>query len=603
MNEMKTLEKLVKEHGLVVFPVNPEKKTPHTPNGFKDATADWEKIVEWQSQYPNCGWGMPTGERTGIVVIDKDLKNDGPDNWESLVEENEPTQKTVKVQTQSGGNHEYFRMNGTDIRNSAGKLAEGVDVRGTGGYVVIPPTGGYQFIVSFDEANIAPVPDWLESLLGKPKRKNHTAGEAIRVGRIDRTVEDGTRNDTLFQRGRKLFEAGLTNVEIRGALREFRNTYVEDGDEPIDDEELERILHSAITANEEKLAEEESFIDRLRKELRQLWEPQARELEVFTLKDTTKTIPPKEYLINPMLQTEKGILIAGKGGSNKTNIAIMMGLHIAAGKRLFGWKVKQMPVVYFNYELDENEMLHRVAQARKGHRISEDAPFYWTNEITPISHMEGAAMVGNLVDKLGAGLFIVDPLADAMGGLSDSRDEDVKKVMGHLKAIRRMTGAASIVLHHFNRKGTWRGSSVMDGSVELLMEAFQQEEGFVTFKTTKRRGKPFMMPNLEIDFKVGEDDEAYAFTIRRTDKTFEPEGRGTKTKVIYDLIIVDVMGELPRNDDGWVSSVDLINHFAPIWEVTPKTIRTRLNEAVSRGCLDKEAERGRPTLYRIAKEE
>ena len=40
------------------------------------------------------------------------------------------------------GYHLFFKMpeDGSDIRNSAGKVAKGIDVRGTGGYVVLPPS-------------------------------------------------------------------------------------------------------------------------------------------------------------------------------------------------------------------------------------------------------------------------------------------------------------------------------------------------------------------------------------------------------------------------------------------------------------------------------
>jgi hypothetical protein len=43
--------------------------------------------------------------------------------------------------TPSGGGHLYFRPPpGVEIRNSAGKLGPGLDVRGVGGYVVAPPS-------------------------------------------------------------------------------------------------------------------------------------------------------------------------------------------------------------------------------------------------------------------------------------------------------------------------------------------------------------------------------------------------------------------------------------------------------------------------------
>lgn len=47
-----------------------------------------------------------------------------------------------------------------DIRNSAGKLAPGVDVRANGGYAVLPPFKGYS-VVDDTIGHIAPLPEWL----------------------------------------------------------------------------------------------------------------------------------------------------------------------------------------------------------------------------------------------------------------------------------------------------------------------------------------------------------------------------------------------------------------------------------------------------------
>jgi len=44
------------------------------PNGFKDATTDQETISRWWREYPDAGIGMPTGSKSGMVVIDIDVK-------------------------------------------------------------------------------------------------------------------------------------------------------------------------------------------------------------------------------------------------------------------------------------------------------------------------------------------------------------------------------------------------------------------------------------------------------------------------------------------------------------------------------------------------
>src|SRR5262249_1084145 len=67
----------------------------------------------------------------GLVVIDFDPRHGGSDQGLSLPE-------SLKVIT-GNGYHLWFRSN-QQVRNSAGKLGPGIDVRGNGGYVVAPPS-------------------------------------------------------------------------------------------------------------------------------------------------------------------------------------------------------------------------------------------------------------------------------------------------------------------------------------------------------------------------------------------------------------------------------------------------------------------------------
>ena len=58
--------------------------------------------------------------------------------------------KTARARTRGGGVHIFFRYpRETDIRNSVGLLGPGLDVRGEGGYVVVPPSrtqGSYEWV-------------------------------------------------------------------------------------------------------------------------------------------------------------------------------------------------------------------------------------------------------------------------------------------------------------------------------------------------------------------------------------------------------------------------------------------------------------------------
>jgi hypothetical protein len=93
--------------------------------------------------------GMPTGMASGVDVLDLDLKPeeyiDGRRHvldWKSL--------SSVITRTQSGGAHAWFKSE-AKVQNSTDVIAPGVDTRGAGGYVIVPPSrnsagNAYRFI-------------------------------------------------------------------------------------------------------------------------------------------------------------------------------------------------------------------------------------------------------------------------------------------------------------------------------------------------------------------------------------------------------------------------------------------------------------------------
>jgi hypothetical protein len=123
-----------------VFPCKPGRKEPLTPNGFKDATTDPARIRAWWSRWPDANIAMPTGKRSGWVVVDVDPEHGGYDSLAALHEEGYELPLTATIKTGGGGVHHYLRCPaGEEIRNSAGKLGPGLDIRGEGGYVIVPP--------------------------------------------------------------------------------------------------------------------------------------------------------------------------------------------------------------------------------------------------------------------------------------------------------------------------------------------------------------------------------------------------------------------------------------------------------------------------------
>jgi hypothetical protein len=128
--------------GLPVFPCGAD-KSPVCAGGFKAATCDPGRIRSLFSHSAARLIGVPMGPASGIIAIDIDPRHGG-DVWLAANEANLP--RTQRHRTQSGGIHLLFKDGGHGIRNSAGQIAPGVDVRGDGGYIIFPPSPGYTVI-------------------------------------------------------------------------------------------------------------------------------------------------------------------------------------------------------------------------------------------------------------------------------------------------------------------------------------------------------------------------------------------------------------------------------------------------------------------------
>jgi hypothetical protein len=234
--------------GILVFPTNPLDKKPLTTNGFKDATTDEAQIRAWWLKWPNAMIAAPTGVASGMWVVDLDLdpgKNiDGVATLAQLIAKHGEIPKTLMTITPRGGRHLVFAWDSAwdaargdpcaSVHNSAGRIGPGIDVRGEGGYVCLPPSrnangGFYQRDSDGGEQAVA-APDWLIKLALKPKTGNQAwARTALDCEcKMVAEAQPGTRNDTLNTAAFNLFQivagGGLDEQEVRDRLLEAAQT-------------------------------------------------------------------------------------------------------------------------------------------------------------------------------------------------------------------------------------------------------------------------------------------------------------------------------------------------------------------------------------------
>ncbi|HEY3939123.1 MAG TPA: phage/plasmid primase, P4 family [Bryobacteraceae bacterium] len=256
--------------GFGVIPLRAGSKKPAIKEWQKRPFRDRRSARRYFDEHPDANFAITTGAASGIVVIDVDGPK-GKASLRKLIDKYDKLPKTVRVETPNG-QHLYFRHPGGVVRNSAGKLALGIDVRGDEGYVVgagsLHPDGDryrYKEGRALGDVRIARMPGWLAKRLRKrtpteppkliavddevrPRVKAYCVRalelEALRV----RNAPKGQRNDTLnrasFEIGQLLPYGQLVGSTARAQLSAAATA------NGLDDDEVQATIDSGVKAGE-----------------------------------------------------------------------------------------------------------------------------------------------------------------------------------------------------------------------------------------------------------------------------------------------------------------------------------------------------------------
>ncbi len=223
-----------------VFPLIPGAKVPAVARGFLAATDDPAQIERWWAGCPaaNIGLSIPSG----IFVLDEDDRE--ADARLSALDVHLPA--TVEVATPRG-RHLYYSVS-EEVRPGVG-IVKGVDVRGVGSYVVVPPSvvegKQYRWINPLDRDRIAPAPEELLNLLREFRRGGQAAFRkhiADNLGDLKPVLEGG-RNDFLASVAGHLLRRNVS-PELVPALVHGLNS--ERCSPPLCRDEVDAVVHSIL---------------------------------------------------------------------------------------------------------------------------------------------------------------------------------------------------------------------------------------------------------------------------------------------------------------------------------------------------------------------
>jgi hypothetical protein len=175
-------------------------------------------------------------------VGDVDPRSGGAVSLRRLIQEHGALPDAPRSRTGTGGAHIFFRATGrTQSRSGAfGAAYPGVDVKGEGGYVILPPSnhieGTYVWRVRPDEVELPPWPGWLLELLAESER----ASSPVEIS--DVPIPPQQAHDTLRSWIWKLARSDLTPSELSVVARALNAMH----NDRLPETELRDLVASAV---------------------------------------------------------------------------------------------------------------------------------------------------------------------------------------------------------------------------------------------------------------------------------------------------------------------------------------------------------------------
>lgn len=217
--------------GWAVFPVDAESKVPLVKDWPNVASTDAKQVHQWWRKFPNASIGYATGILTVVEI-------DGEEGLASMNALRAVNPWPPTLSSMSGRGLHFFYASPEPIRNCVGLsqdgkrgLGKGIDVRGQGGFVVLPPSRHSNGRVYRWVQKVAPVcmPEWMTERLRSPTVE---PGPPVEISDATRYVQTALEQELASIRDAP--EGALNHAVNRAAFALGR--FVASGE--LDDEEV-----------------------------------------------------------------------------------------------------------------------------------------------------------------------------------------------------------------------------------------------------------------------------------------------------------------------------------------------------------------------------
>ena len=509
MNKIESALRLASE-GFYVFPVVADGKMPAVKGWQDKATRDHALISRWWTDDPDYNIGLFTGryeDDRKLLVVDVDVKNDknGMASWKNLRSEH-GLRRTRTNSTPSDGRHIIY-VTDEPVRSSAEKLATGIDVRSSGGFIVGPGSVIDGKAYSSDWTPIEQASSALVGLCGRPRDKQTKQCDIenldlpATVDKAETWLKDGSPHaiegrhgdQTTFQVAAHLKDMGLSELVTLDLMFEHWNATK--ADPPWEYAELARKVTHAYRYGANAIGSNSAQADFEVVPVHPSAKQERSRLYWVEASDVTVDLDRVD-LIRGLLSEEAMSIIYGESNTGKTFLTIKMAYCIATGRPFNGQRVEQGAVVYVAAEAGRS--IHNRVVALKQHFGVDKFPMAVVP--CPVDLLKPDADTDALIDIIEeyeatkgqkVKFVVIDTLSRALAGGNENSPDDMGAFVMNVDRIRHATKTHLCIVHHSGKdkaRGA-RGHSLLRAGTDTELEVANNQ-----LKATKQRDRENGLP-------------------------------------------------------------------------------------------------------------
>jgi KaiC/GvpD/RAD55 family RecA-like ATPase len=384
--------------------------------------------VETWFKFSRYNLGLVTGQISRVFCLDVDNRHNG-----HISVQGKQFPHTWQDKSPNGG-HYYFRLTPELNIGNLVNLLPGVDIRGNGGYVIIPPSVGYngstyEWIRSPYNTPLAYPPSWLLGLLSSSS-KSSTSNKPGWIGEALASVAEGSRNNTFAKIIGRLWYDGWTE----GDIFEFLKPKADEVEFATDELELIIKSISARPRTPESLDVNEDAVD----------------LSSFMDSDEEGL----KWYVDNIIPEQSVTILGGMQGLGKTWLMLDLAIELArgGGSWLNKFSVNPSNVIYVDEESSSRLLRHRLKKllVEKGLKAKDLQLTLSIGKNLNFSNEQSVEKFKRLLDKVRPGVVFIDSLVRVHKGNENSSTE-MAQVFNVVKKLTREFNCSFIFADHENK--------------------------------------------------------------------------------------------------------------------------------------------------------